>query len=161
MSYYTGQGDYYSGKGDPGLFSFLGKAVGTVARVGTSMLPGPVGAIGRTFTSKLPSFAPKAPVGPAVPRISLPTTTRGYSPGKPVATTPMGMPYFVKKRGRRMNYGNVKALRRADRRIDGFVGVARKALKHTNYKVVSRSAGSRSGSRGVITRSEAAKALRA
>lgn len=62
-------------------------------------------------------------------------------------------------KARRMNPGNVKALRRADRRIDRFVGIARSALKHTNYKVVSRSAGRR-GSRGVITRSEAARALR-
>lgn len=61
-----------------------------------------------------------------------------------------------------INYGNVKALKRADRRIDGFVKVARSALKHTNYKVVSKSAGrgGRFGSRGVITRSEAARALR-
>lgn len=83
--------------------------------------------------------------------------------GKPGATIgKRGLPekQFGRKKYRRMDYGNVKALRRADRRIDGFVKVARKALKHTNYKVVSKSAGrSRGPSSGIITRSEARRAL--
>lgn len=40
------RGDYLrSARGDPGIFSFLGKAVGTIARVGSKILPGPAGAI--------------------------------------------------------------------------------------------------------------------
>lgn len=164
MSYYTGMGDYYSGKGDPGLFGFLGKAIGSVARVGASMVPGPGGSILRAAAGRLPGFrrSSRAPVGAPVPSFQAPvlqyardSRTAAVVPGMTADT--MG---FKKKR-RRMNYGNVKALRRADRRVDGFVGVARRALKHTNYKVVSRSAGRSGGSRGVITRSEAAKALRA
>lgn len=63
-------------------------------------------------------------------------------------------------RVRRRDVGNIRALRKADRRIDGFVGVARSALKHTGYKVVSKGYGRARGSRGVITRAEAARAFR-
>jgi hypothetical protein len=42
-------------------------------------------------------------------------------------------------RNRKVNYANPRALSRAAKRMDGFVGVARKALKATNYKVVSKS----------------------
>jgi hypothetical protein len=42
-------------------------------------------------------------------------------------------------RNRRTNYTNPRALSRAAKRLDGFVGVARKALKTTNYKVVNKS----------------------
>jgi hypothetical protein len=182
MPYY---GDYYRGdyyRGDPGILGFIGKAVGTIGRIGAELLPGPVGTVARKVTSALPRFGPAQPsappmiVPPAVaPMPALPRQTgtamvpmaaaggacqvRGYHPNKAYSYA-KGMPpgsYCVKNR--KTNYGNVRALRRADRRIDGFVRIARSALKHTNYKVVSRSAGKR-GSRGVITRSEAARALR-
>lgn len=39
---------------------------------------------------------------------------------------------------RRMNVLNLRALRRADRRVDGFVKVARKALSSTGFKVERR-----------------------
>jgi hypothetical protein len=42
-----------------------------------------------------------------------------------------------------MDAGNAKALMRASRRIDRFVGVAKRALKHTNYKIASKSSGKR------------------
>jgi len=65
---------------------------------------------------------------------------------------------IVLGRRRRMNPMNVKALRRATRRIDGFTRTARRALKHTGYMLVSRHA--KGASRGVITRAEAARALK-
>jgi hypothetical protein len=51
MPYYRGdvygfRGDYYRGdyyRGDPGLFSFLGKALGGVARVGLGLIKGQLG----------------------------------------------------------------------------------------------------------------------
>jgi hypothetical protein len=42
-----------------------------------------------------------------------------------------------------MDPGNVRALRRSSRRIDRFVGIARRAFRHTNYKVASKSSRAR------------------
>lgn len=39
--------------GDPGLFGFLGDAIGTVAKIGTSFIPGPIGGIARTAVNAL------------------------------------------------------------------------------------------------------------
>ncbi len=58
------------------------------------------------------------------------------------ALVPGGVEPFRRKR-RRMNPMNKKALTRANRRIDGFVRETKKVLKHTNYKLVSKSAGTR------------------
>ena len=140
---------------------FLGKVAGTVAKTVGAVAPGPAGAVLRTVGGALSPV--RAPTGFArsVPAPSLPIM--GPPQGQqPRGRTPyLGLPVLDKPKRRRMNYGNTKALKRADRRIDGFVKVARSALKHTNYKVVSKSAGrsSRNGSRGVITRAEAARAL--
>lgn len=40
-------------QGDPGLFGFLGKAVGTVTGLAASFIPGPAGAIARTLQSRI------------------------------------------------------------------------------------------------------------
>lgn len=168
-------GDYYRGdyyRGDPGLFGAIGSALKGVAKVATgvigSVVPGPAGVVARMagkalgtrkVDATITTVQPPTIVPP--PSIGTAATKRGPTPGT-TAYTPLGMPYIVKgRRRRRPNYGNVKALNRANKRIDGFVTAARKALKHTNYKVVSRSAGRGGGSRGVITRREAARALRA
>lgn len=149
MSYY-GMGDYYR-VGDPGLLSSIGGFVR--GAVGGLVTGGPIGAIvggvggalGRPRTGSL-----SIPTG-------IPTfTSSGTSSRGTTYIAPNGQ---VRRKYRRMNYGNTKALKRANRRIDGFVGEARKALKHTNYKIVSKSAGKR-GSRGVITGAEARRALR-
>lgn len=42
-------------------------------------------------------------------------------------------------KNRKLNPGNAKALRRAVRRQEAFVGLARRAMKGTNYKVVNKS----------------------
>ncbi len=47
----------------------------------------------------------------------------------------------IRRRRRRMNPTNPKALRRAIRRQDAFVKVARGALKNTGFKIVSKSSG--------------------
>lgn len=59
-------------------------------------------------------------------------------------------------RSRRMNYGNTKALNKAERRLKGFVKVARKALRHSGYTVVSKS---KVRSPGVVTKSELKRAM--
>lgn len=71
-------------QGDPGLFGFLGKAVGTVAKVATSFIPGPAGAVARYATGKIFGAGP-APTSRALPAVkSLPSiftnTTFGARP---------------------------------------------------------------------------------
>jgi len=160
MSYYTGRGDYYSGKGDPGFASILGGILGTAGKVASAVLPG-VGSAINVATS----VASKALSGggsttktslnvPSVPAIPTPGLTglaqrlvpggaSGYSCG---GGNPCESGYHLDKtnhekcvRNRRTNYTNPRALARAAKRMDGFVGVARKALKTTNYKVVAKS----------------------
>lgn len=149
MSYY-GQGDYYAA-GDPGVFSFLGKvAKGALGFV----TGGPVGAAAALAPSILRSRsrAPQLQAPRGAPII-------GRTPSQAYAREMATQPGFRKKR-RRMNYTNTKALKRANRRVDGFVKEVRKTLKHTNYKLVTKSRSSSRGTRGVITKSEAARALR-
>lgn len=166
-------GDYYRGdyyRGDPGIFGFLGKAATGLVKTGLgiagTVMPGPFGGVARTARAALfPSAAKRATtrtVAPPPPTIVPPAMDAPAGITYKMGPVLPGTGYVMAgKKRRRMNYGNTKALRRADRRIDGFVKVARSALKHTNYKVVSKSAGSRrGGSPGVITRAEARRALR-
>lgn len=126
MGYYM-TGDYYS-RG--GIGSFLRKAAGAAVGFVTG---GPVGAAASLLGSRPSSSGFAATSQLRIPQINI----------NPSAALPGGNPLFTLggKRRRRMNYGNTKALTRASRRVDGFVGVARKALKHTGYKVVSKHAG--------------------
>ena len=170
-------GDYYRGdyyRGDPGIFGSIWKGIKTVAGVGLDVAGAVNPAVGiarRAFTGL--TGGGTRPVQPPPPTMVPPTMGPtgkpppvGTSGGMPTYGAPaapvydkMGQLIGYRKKRRSMNYGNVKALRRADRRMSGFVKTARSALKHTNYKVVSKSAGSRGGSRGVITRREASRAL--
>jgi len=106
--------------GDPGFF-------GSFAKFALKKLvPG-----GGIATGLLAKF--QQPTGGiAIPRIT------GRGGRTPAAVGPNGE---LMKRRRRMNVGNTKALRRAIRRTDGFVRVARSALKNTGFKIVSKSAG--------------------
>ncbi len=54
---------------------------------------------------------------------------------------------------RRMNVGNTRALRRAMRRTDGFVRLAKRALKGSKWKIVTASSGRRSTPRVQVTES--------
>lgn len=164
-------GDYYSGYGSNyaagGLFSFVGKALRTVAGVAGAVLPGPIGTIARIGGGLLggrpgaPQLMAPAGLGPMLPEPGIAGTIHRVVPGgKP------GYGYYNKQgefiQGKRpvMNPMNVRALRRATRRIDGFARTARKALKHSPFMLVSRAARGRRGSPGLITRSEAARALK-
>lgn len=180
MGYYMA-GDYYM-SGDPGLFSFLGKAVKGVAKTavgigGAVLAASPVGqavqAAGRTFTAATGAPVPVAPTMPmtfgALP--TMPARVLGAGAGAAVGT--VAAPFMKQAQPRvtkagavttrkrpRMNPYNPRALARASRRIDSMRKSMSKALRHTNYKIVSKGAGRGRGSRGVITRSEAARALR-
>lgn len=133
MSYY-GAGDYYAAGG---FFSSLGKIAKGAIGAGVGFLTGGVG--GAIAGSGL-----LRPSAPTMQQLQLPAGspvtigTRLKTAGQ--ALVPGGVEPFRRKR-RRMNPMNPKALNRASRRMDSFVGHARKALKHTNYKLVSKSAG--------------------
>jgi hypothetical protein len=75
MPYYRGdaygfRGDYY--RGDPGLFSFLGKAIGGIAKVATGFVTGgPLGAVSSLFKPRggAPAIVAPASFGPTMPGI--------------------------------------------------------------------------------------------
>jgi len=130
VSYY-GAGDYY---GSGGLGSFLGG----VARAGVGFLTGgPVGAI----ASVASSFAPKSSGG-GIPVLPVPGLRGAAQRAIPGGATGL---MIGRPRRRRMQYTNQKALTRANRRVDGFVKVVKKSLKHTNYQLVTK--GTRRGAK--------------
>ena len=180
MSYYLA-GDYYMA-GDPGLFGFLGGVVKKVARAAVGVGRAVLGAtpVGQAVTAissavmptqnipQITNVPPMRSFGPAAP----PPQFRGMAP----EAAPSGRARTVIINGKRWHYNkygelkkgkiptinpmNPRALARSSRRIDSMRKGMGKALRHTNYKLVSKSAGRRGGSKGVITRSEAARALR-
>lgn len=125
MSYY-GQGDYYGQGGLGSLLKGIGKAA--VGGIGGFLTGGPAGAV----SGVVRSIAPQ----PRAPQLMIPPMQVN-----PRAMLPGGDPFvtFGRKR-RKMNYANSRALTRANRRVDGFVRMARRSLKHTGYKIVSKSA---------------------
>jgi len=147
-------GDYktYGYAGDPGFLSGIWKVVKKVARplIG-GMIGGPVGAVIAGAVGG--ASAPRAPALPAPPpgtvggAISFPggTTVSGAAVLGGVGAVPAGMcptGYHLAKdgsgrlvRNRRMNVANPKALRKAIRRTEGFVKLAKRALKGTGYAV--------------------------
>lgn len=127
------------GRGDPGIGSFLKGAVRGVARVAGTVLPGPAGALARGASSLLRSSPARPQQIPVMPAGGLRGMVQRAVPG---GSTGLVVGGGHRKR-RKMNPGNTKALTRASRRMDSFVRVAKKALKHTNYTVVTK--GSRRG----------------
>jgi len=134
MGYFGGSSRF---AGDPGFF-------GTLLSVGRK--------IGRAALG-IPSAPPRATVvapfrPPAIARNGIPVigapgplaaAQRLFPGGKTgLIVRPDGT---MGRRRRRMNAGNPKALRRAIRRTDAFVGLAKSALKNTGFKIVSKSSG--------------------
>jgi len=145
VAYY--QGDYY--QGDPflgGLIKGIGGVLGGGLKIAGGLLPGPIGGVARfaggILTRKAPAPRTLAPVGP------IPIMNGGGQ-----TSAPRTMPIATSKRGvvingtrrkyRRMNVTNDKALRRAIRRTDGFVKLAKRALRGTGYTVVTKSSRAR------------------
>jgi hypothetical protein len=135
MPYY--RGDYYRGdnyyRGD-GFFGKLikgaGKLIGKVA--GTALAVSPVGTVVRTFAPTRPQIAPFGPgTGMSVPEPGITGTVHRIAPG--------GHPGYgrykkdgtwTERRAPRMDVGNMKALRRANRRAHGFLRVYKRAVSY-------------------------------
>ena len=155
--YYRPMGDYSTGgygrqMGDPGLFGFIGKALGSIWKVAKPVIGaaigGPVGAaiVGGTAgvalgKSLVPvTGAPPAP--PSMPGVGMiqPVVagiTQGVLAGRAMGgVCPSG--YHPAKdgsgrcvRNRRMNVANPRALRRSMRRVKGFEKLARRTISFT------------------------------
>jgi len=122
------------GVGDPGLFGFLGKAIGSVAK--TAFGASPVGiAVGAISKAAKPAATPPftMPGGGS----GIPSTFIQQQVPKPGVrgalerAIPGGQTGFVtvRKKRRRMDPLNVKALRRSCRRLAAFQREAKKVEK--------------------------------
>lgn len=140
MPYYGARGDYYRGdyyRGDPFLGAVLGavggKVIGKVgswigSRVGRAASSGlvrrtveqlPAVGVGMGVEAVRQRFAPS--LGP-IPQVG------------PGSGAPMQLPFVgEKKRYRKMNPLNPKALKRAIRRAEGFEKFARKTVSGLRY----------------------------
>lgn len=144
------RGDYMRSarlRGDPGLFGFLGKALGTVAGLASKILPGPAGAIAGTIGGFLGGRASRPAPRPASLQAPMPGGSmtgiqiggpRGITVGRTVTQAteykvdPQTGQLCPKRKGRRMNVLNPKALRRSIRRVSGYAKTTarvRKAVK--------------------------------
>ena len=126
-------------RGDPGFFGSIGKVVRTAAGIAGGALPFPFNMPGRVIAGLgggggrgLPAQLPGG-----MPTGMMPGG--GGSAGTPKTSVSRKMAGLPPKR-RRMNVTNDKALRRAIRRTDGFVKLAKRALKGTAYTVSRRGA---------------------
>lgn len=148
MPYRQGQmaaGDYYRSSARGDLFGFIGKAIKGIAGVAGSVLPGPLGIVGRAVSGAFGGATRQNPIGATLtpPVIfgggtlgsRLPvlrpdsTVTRsgvGLGPLQIGTTTTTYGHTIAGKKRRRMNVTNVKALRRAGRRVTGFEKLARR-----------------------------------
>lgn len=136
MPYYKGdyyRGDYY--RGDPflgAIAGLAGRAAGRlVGRASSWVARGVAGRAGKAATAVIREAAPSTVAGAA-----------GYALGQRAAAQGTGMmripqlddmPGGGRKRYRRMNPLNPKALRRALRRAEGFEKFARKTVSGLRY----------------------------
>jgi len=156
MSYYNRpMGDYRTGgygypQGDPGLFSFIGKAIKTVVKfVKPLILPTAVAAgtaVVAAPAAPMPAPPPVPGAGafpgvgygvPAAIGAAVGGAVAGYQ-GQAIAGGVCPAGYHPRKdrrlpfkcvRNRRMNIANPRALRRGIRRLTGFEKLARKTIR--------------------------------
>lgn len=147
MGYLHNRGDYGRYRGDPGILDVFRRIAGTALGVVGSLAPGPAGAIMRKAATVVRPARPVARPAPV-----------GFMPGMPAMEQMPALPGIVtvdpitgrvKRPRRRMNVTNAKALRRAIRRTDGFVKLAKRSLKGTGY-TVSRRGSTRRGPATIV-----------
>jgi hypothetical protein len=165
MMYYRPRPVYM---GDPGIFGAIGKIAGSVvstvgkvaktaAGIASAVIPGPIGTIAGLAAGALPGGAVSTSSQAGGLRIQAPSIALGplSLTGPSLSLTSSGGATVVRRRYRHMNAGNAKAARRAIRRIKSV----RHLLQSIERELPRRPAAVRR-SPGVITRSEAARALR-
>lgn len=152
---YMYAGDYYGGRGDPGIWSGL---TGLAKRFGAGIFKrSPIGMVAGGIGGALtggPGIRPPARPGaiqitpgaflpggvPLISRAGAEGAPRGYHLDKKTGTR------WV--RNRSMNPANPRALRRAIRREQSFVGLAKRALRGTGITISRRSVASKGAARG-------------
>jgi len=110
--------------GDPGIFGTLGKILGGGLKLAGGLLPGPLGIPAKIIGGVLapqsrgqtPPFTPPM-VRPGQGFIQMPQQRNGSVGGQGIAFGPVA---GQQKKRRRMDPMNVKALRRATRRLAAF-----------------------------------------
>lgn len=125
MGYFGGS---HGMRGDPGFFDTLKRLGGAVFR------RSPLGAVAEVFRPPAGVSQRGTPTGFFRPGVGQ-QLQRVPTLGPGTAMVPFG------RRRRRTNFANPKALRRAISRQNGFVRVAKGALKNSGFKVVSTSSG--------------------
>lgn len=141
---------YRSSRG--GFLSKIGGAIRSVAR----FVPGPIGQIAQALTpTQRQAAAPVLQAMPGGSPLQQPTQRQKQRGVTQTGVSPLGTVGVRFGGGRRMNAGNAKAARRAIRRIKSV----RKLLQSIERELPRRPA--LRASPGVITRREAARALRA
>ena len=106
--------------GDPGIFGTIGKILGTAGRIIPGPIGGAIGAVGGILAPKrrpTPEFRLPTMPGGSTPTLH-PTSRRPPPPG--AALGPVGAMAQQPRKRRRMDPMNVKALRRATRRLAAF-----------------------------------------
>ena len=149
MTYMSGyRGDYMGGyRGDPGLFGGIFGGIKKVIGAAARAAPGPIGWGARALFPRKRPPTQVMPFLPPVPVLRKPGIRGGLERLLPGGATGLEVrpDGTMRRKYRRMNVANPKALRRAIRRQAGFVKLARKALRGTGYSIVSK--GSRRPSR--------------
>jgi len=136
-----GRGDYYrgGGRGDPGFWSTLGRIGGSIFTAYTGIPLGGLTSGGTSTTIATPPFTPGSSAFTRVPRVEQ-ITLQKLPAERPLPELPSrrvpgsrdviyGQEMGVFRRRRRMNPGNVKALRRSLRRVSSFGRLCRSARK--------------------------------
>lgn len=119
-------------RGDPGILGSLWRAGKSLA--GSALRGSPVG---MAYTAARSLARPGRPTARSIAMPGGSMSRFGPPTGRTTQAT-MSAGTQPRKR-RRINPANPKALRRAIRRQDGFVKLAKKALKGTGYRIVSAS----------------------
>lgn len=153
------RGDYMaSNRGDPGFFSFVKKGIGiagSLVRRAVSMTPAAMAI--QTGGRMLTAMRPGERGGQAFPGLGMgmPGLSLGPGGGGGPAVNKDGTPRRIRKDGQpykrpSMNAANPRALRRAMRREDSFVKLAKRALKGSKWRIVSGSASRRQPSMRIM-----------
>lgn len=163
---YRSRGGYMYARSRGGFLSGLVKGIGKVA--GTIASATPIGRVITTGVSLGSSLLgggrsttmPALQMPAAMPGLGgpqLPTQRQRQGGVEAIGVSPLGTVGIKMRKHRHMNAGNAKAARRSIRRIKAV----RHLLTSIERELPKRTVRAASGSRGVITRAEAARALRA